>query len=298
MFIVKQIVFNDFYRLVERVFGECRIPYRFSKYSNGLYNNFVHVFLLVLKEKYKQSFRGLVELADNLNIRQMLCLSKIPHFTTLNKFISKLNKDLLAKLVRVCYKILNLTNIRSAIDGTGFDNTHPSMYYQNKYGVRKGYKNYITTQILTDTNTKLILNIETCAYKKYDSQFFISLVDPLKQQLRCVLADRGYDSMELRNYCWSNNITNHIDFREVPKYQKVSSKRIKAKKRFRRNIYHQRSIVESVISAVKRRFGDFVTARNEHNQQKQVMLKALAYNITVLDKYKQKVFCLWIFILK
>lgn len=298
MFIVKQIVFNDFYRLVEKVFGECRIPYRFSKYSNGMYNNFVHVFLLVLKEKYKQSFRGLVELADNLNIRQMLGLFKIPHFTTLHKFISKLNKNLLAKLVRVCYKILNLTNIRSAIDGTGFDNTHPSLYYQNKYGIRKGYKNYVNTQILTDTNTKLILNIETCAYRKHDTQFFVSLIEPLKQKLRCVLADRGYDSMELRNYCWNNNITNHIDFRSFGETRTDKKNRSKAKKRFRRNIYHQRSIVESVISAVKRRFGDFVTARTEHNQQKQVMLKALAYNITVLDKYKQKVFCLWIFILR
>ena len=298
MFIVKQIVFNDFYKLVERVFGECRLPFRFSKYSNGLYNNFVHVFLLVLKEKYKQSYRGLVELADNLNLKQMLCLSKIPHFTTLHKFLSKLDKNLLAKLVRVCHKILNLTNILSAIDGTGFDNIHPSMYYQNKYGINKGYKNYVNTQLLADINSKLILNIETCTYRKHDSQFFISLIDPVKHKLRCVLADRGYDSMELREFCWNNHISNHIDFRMPPKYQSFSSKRLLAKKRFRRNIYHQRSTVESVISAVKRRFGDFVTARSSHNQQKQVMLKVLAYNISVLSKHKQKIFCLFIFFTK
>jgi hypothetical protein len=81
--ILKQIFFIGFYKMVERVFSESRIPFRFSKYSNGMYNNFVHVFLLVLKEKYKQSYRGLVELADNLTIRQMLGLLKVPHFTTL-----------------------------------------------------------------------------------------------------------------------------------------------------------------------------------------------------------------------
>lgn len=296
--ILKQIVFNDFYKMVERVFNESRIPFRFSKYSNGMYNNFVHIFLLVLKEKYKQSYRGLIELADNLNIRQMLGLLKVPHFTTLQKFISRLDKDLLAKLVRVCYKILNLTNIKSAIDGTGFDNTHPSMYYQNKYGVNKGYKNYINTHILTDLFTKLILNIETCDHRKHDTQFFIPLVDPLKQELNSVLADKGYDSMELRNFCWKNKITNHIDFRYFGPVRTNNKDRNNAKKRFRRKIYRKRSIVESVISAVKRRFGDFVTSRKQDNQQKQVILKVLAYNITILGKYKQKIFCLFIFILE
>lgn len=61
-------------------------------------------------------------------------------------------------------------------------------------------------------------------------------------------------------------------------------------------MYRKRSIVESVISEVKRRFGDFVTSRKQDNQQKQVILKVLAYNITILGKYKQKVFCLWMFI--
>ncbi|MCK9292520.1 MAG: transposase [archaeon] len=113
----------------------------------------------------------------------------------------------------MCYKILNLTNIKSAIDGTGFDNTHPSMYYQNKYGVNKGYKNYINTHILKDLYTKLILNIETYNHRKHDSHFFIPPIKPIKQKLSCVLADRGCDSIELREFCWDNNIKNHIDFR-------------------------------------------------------------------------------------
>ena len=298
MFIIKQIVFNDFYKMVERIFGESRLAFHFSKYSNSLYNNFIHIFLLVLKERSKQSYRGLVELADTLNIKQMLGIQKLPHFTTLHKFLQKLDKTILSKLVRVCHKILNCSNMLTAIDGTGFDNTHPSMYYQNKYGIRKGYKNYINTHILTDTNTKLVLNIETSPYKKHDSQFFTSLIEPLKHKLRCVLGDKGYDSMQLREYCWNNNITNHIDFRNFGEVIKDNKNRNKAKQRFRRNIYHKRSIVESIISAIKRRFGDFVTAKTKDSQQKQVIIKAIAYNITVLDKYKQNIFCLWIRILR
>jgi transposase len=170
------------------------------------------------------------------------------------------------------------------------------MYYQNKYSVNKGYKNYINTHIITDLYTKLILNIETCNHRKHDSQFFIPLIEPLKQQLSCVLADRGYDSMELREFCWNNKITNHIDFRNFGPVRTNNKNRNNAKKRFRRKVYRKRSIVESVISAVKRRFGDFVTSRKQDNQQKQVILKVLAYNITILGKYKQKVFCLWMFI--
>lgn len=282
--ILQPISFNAFYKQVQRVFSEVRLPFHFSKYSNKIYNNFVHVYLLILKERHKCSYRRLTELLNDVNILRMLGIQKLPHFTTLQKFINKIDKSILQKLVMACHKLVNSNKMIVAVDSTGFINVNPTYYYLNRCGIRPPYKNFTQTSILVDTNTKLVLNIMTNSHRKNDTQSFIPLIDALKSNILRALADKGYDSMELRKYCWENNITVHIPFRKFPGYLTVSDNRIKAMKRFRTKSYNKRSIVESVISAIKRTTGGFVTATKQDNQQKQVILKVLTYNLEKLSR--------------
>jgi len=285
--ILQPISFNSFYKQVERVFGEVRLPFHFSKYSNKLYNNFVHVYLLILKERHKCSYRRLTELLNDLNVLRMLGIQKLPHFTTLQKFVSRISKDILQKLVIACHKLINSNKMVVAVDSTGFVNVNPTYYYLNRCGIRPPYKNFTQTSIVVDTDTKLVLNIMTNSHRKNDTQSFIPLLDKLKQNIIRALADKGYDSKELREYCWDNNITVHIPFRKPSSYQTVSDNRIKAMRRFRTKSYNKRSVVESVISAIKRTTGGFVTATKQDNQQKQVILKVLTYNLEHLSRNKK-----------
>ena len=294
--ILQPISFNTFFKQVERVFGEVRLPFHFSKYSNKLYSNFVHVYLLILKERHKCSYRRLTELLSDINILRMLGIQKLPHFTTLQKFVSKISKDILQKLVLACHKLIGGNKMIVAIDSTGFTNINPTYYYLNRCGIRPPYKNFTQTSIVVDADTKLVLNIMVNSHRKNDTQSFIPLLDALKGNILRALADKGYDSMELRKYCWDNDIIVHIPFRKPPSYQTVSDNRIKAMKRFRTKSYNKRSIVESVISAIKRTTGGFVTATKQDNQQKQVILKVLTYNLERLSR-NQKVISFTILIL-
>jgi len=279
LYINNRIIFNPFYKAIQRVFGEVRIPFRFSKYSNQIYTNFVHVYLLLLKERYQASYRRLVKLADDLHIKQMLGIQKLPHYTTLQKFVSKIDKTLLEKLVRASHKLMTGLEMLAAIDSTGFSNVNPSYYYLHRCNLKTPTKNFIQTSLVVDTKTKLVLNVNTSPYRMHDTQAFIPLMDKLKHNISCVLADKGYDSMELRKYCWKNNIVNHTPVKRLPKYQKMSEERILAKRRFRYKTYAKRMIIESVISAIKRTTGNFVNAKNKENQQKQVIFKVLTYNL-------------------
>jgi len=282
--ILQPISFNTFFKQVERVFGEVRLPFHFSKYSNKLYNNFVHVYLLILKERHRCSYRRLTELLNDINVLRMLGIQKLPHFTTLQKFVSRISKDILQKLVMACHKLINSKDLIVAVDSTGFVNVNPTYYYLNRCGIRPPYKNFTQTSIVVDTNTKLVLNICTNSHRKNDTQSFIPLLDKLKHNIVRALADKGYDSRELREYCWNNNITVHIPFRKLPCYQTPSDNRIKAMRRFRTKSYNKRSVVESVISAIKRTTSGFVTATKQDNQQKQVILKVLTYNLEKLSR--------------
>ncbi|MEK6972548.1 MAG: hypothetical protein AABW72_00720, partial [archaeon] len=41
----------------------------------------------------------------------------------------RISKSLFEKMVKACYKLLDLRNVDASIDGTGFSNTNPSHYY-------------------------------------------------------------------------------------------------------------------------------------------------------------------------
>lgn len=44
-------------------------------------------------------------------------------------------------------------------------------------------------------------------------------------------------------------------------------------------MYNSRSVVETVFSVIKRKFGEIVKARKFYNQVKEIKIKMIAYNI-------------------
>jgi len=289
---------SGFYNLCLRVLGEVRFPMHFSNFSKKMYGNFVHVFLLVYKEKLNVSYRRFVEIADENNLQRMLCIKRIPHFTTLQKFLQKINKPVFEKMVRACRKLLNLKDIEASIDGTGFSNNNPSHYYAERVdGVK--VKNYTKSVYVTDNKTKLILNIKTHSDNANETLDFIPLVSELVKSLKIVLADKAYDSRKNREYCWKNSIEVHIPLRDWPQTRegyghkpRFSKARRIACKLFKPETYKRRSLIESVNSAIKRTLGSYVCSRRPDNQQKQTTIKAIAYNLEITNR-KIKV---WFFI--
>lgn len=272
--------------MVEKVFNLVRFPLRFSNFSKRMYGNFTHVFLLVYKEKLNLSYRRFVQVCDEVNLQRMLCIKRIPHYSTLCKFLEKVDKTVFERMVRACRKLLNLKSIEASIDGTGFSNTNPSHYYQHRIdGVR--VKNYTRTTFLTDNKTKLILNVKTHSNHANETLDFLPLVKNLSKSLKTILADKAYDSQANREYCWQNNIENHIPVRQYKSEQHLYGRKItyknghrrKATKLFNPQAYKRRALIETVNSSIKRTLGSWVCNRKPNNQQKNVTIKALAYNI-------------------
>jgi transposase len=255
--------------------------------SKKMYNNFVHVFLLVYKERLNVSYRRFVQIASESLLQRTLCIKRIPHFTTLQKFMQKLDKRLFEKMVRACRKLLRLKDIEASVDGTGFSNTNPSHYYLKRIDGQIA-KNYTKTVFLADNKTKLILNVKTHSDNSNESLDFIPLLRELSRALRTVLADKQYDSMKNRLFCRDRSIEVHIPFRQYPQslHQEFGkpSKRKLLEREFDSEKYRRRSLIESVNSAIKRTLGSYVCSRRADNQQKQVTIKALAYNLEVIGK--------------
>ena len=289
---------SEFYKFCLRLCAQARVPLHNYKRSKRLYNNLVHVFLLVMKERLNVSYRRFVQLATEMSLQRMLCIKRIPHFTTIQKALQRLPKSLLERMVRSCRKLLSLNNVEAGVDGTGFSNTNPSHYYAKRVdGVE--VKNYTKSVLIADLNTKLVLNMDTTTEHRHETLSFIPLVREVKHAPERVLADKAYDSTANRAYCWENNIENHIPLREWKKgrlgyghKQYIHGKlRRKAATLFNAESYKRRALIESVNSAIKRPFGAWVCSRKPENQCKQATIKVIAYNLELIGRKMR----IWLF---
>jgi transposase len=71
-------------------------------------------------------------------LRTFLQLSHIPHYTTLQKFATRINGTLLERIISSFILLLtNIGKIFTGIDSTGFNITNASQYYAERKGLRR-----------------------------------------------------------------------------------------------------------------------------------------------------------------
>ena len=79
-----------------------------SKFSNKLYTQYQHLFLLVYKQFRKFTYKELLEdLSDNITLRAYLGLNKLPEYTTLIKFAKRLPTAIFDKLMAAFSNLLS-----------------------------------------------------------------------------------------------------------------------------------------------------------------------------------------------
>jgi len=93
MSVLYPVKVNSFYSLVEKLCFVCKIPYRKSNFSKKMYGNVKLAFLVCYKEKLNVSYRRFIEICGENNLQRMLCVKRLPHFTTLQKFMKRTPKE-------------------------------------------------------------------------------------------------------------------------------------------------------------------------------------------------------------
>ncbi len=178
-----------------------------------------------------------------------------------------------------------------------------SLFLKKVLGKEKSDKIHVAV----DRKTHRILNIIVTDDDIRDVREFEPLIEPIKEAntIDNVAADGAYDSEENFRYCYENNINAFIPVRinSVGKRGKHRRKHVVEqlgiiRKRGRiRNIippkeirranqtnwknnsgYHMRSLVESTFSVFKNVFGEYTFSKNKDMKEKELLLKAVAYN--------------------
>ena len=259
---------------------------------------------LIIKELRGLDYRGIhVMLSEWSDLRQVLGLHRVPHFTTLcaasKRLLRKpIAETLLRSILQQC-RDLGLLKARSklaAIDSTGMETRHASRYYTHRCKRHEGHykRRYPKLSAICDTSNHLILGIVIDRGPKLDyAEDESTLLNALLQQkFDTLVADAGYESERFHKLCREElNIESIIPTtqRGRPR-QDGKSKAVTGHYRklmqnnFPKNIYGQRWQVETVFSMLKRNLGCAVRARNYYSQTREIRLRVLTHNLMILKR--------------
>ena len=297
-----KIILNKYKKVADfcyELFGIAKIPLHFSKFSNKLYSNYKHMFLLVYKQFRKFTYEELLtDLASNKDLRAYLGLNTLPHYTTLIKFVKKLPSIILDKLV-LAFKELIPKPKNVAIDATGISLDNASPHYCKRLGLPFRKRPFMKTTFIVDIETYLILLLKLRKGHRNDAKEAKPMIKKLAKHYDpdVFYADRGYDD---------NNVFRLV-FEDLGAYPLILQRRLDVPKRRRSGVYRkitfdqfdygqylQRNKIETCNSMIKRRFSSRAKSRLCKTQKAEVALRVVAYNIDRLIRLGKNLILIFI----
>jgi hypothetical protein len=165
--------FKKFSKIVDQLCVLGQIPKYFRYVQKKTFNNFQHIFLLVVKEHTTYGYRKFVESLYDSKIPFYIGLKHIPHFTTLQKFAQRLSANLVEKLVFLTQHLFKEHGTFFGVDSTGMELDHASHHYCKRINREKPVKGFVNLNALSDLHNKIILATKIRKKRRHDcSDFF------------------------------------------------------------------------------------------------------------------------------
>jgi hypothetical protein len=224
-------------------------------------------------------------LVEAYYLRLFLQLSRIPHYTTLQKFSDRINIVMLEKIISSFILFTDTRHIFTGIDATGFKMTHASEYYSSRSILKRRKKKYTKLSFGADVLKQIICNIKIRrAPTRHDNIDFkpiitrIAKINPLSV---VVVADKGYDSEE--NHILVREKLNGFSiipsrYENVPIWKTKGTYRKEMKRGYNKILYNQRNKDETIVSVIKRLFGEHITSRLIRMQNRELTFRCIVYN--------------------
>lgn len=259
---------------------------------------------LVLKEFEKKDYRGIRQLLlDCEDLREVIGLNSVPHYTTLQKASRRLlRQDRVRVLIDDTVRRIRRRKTRvdrAAADSSGFDAHHASRYFiwrrdnrkkdEKRPKKRVSYKKYGKLMLIICCATHAILAAVASAGPTPDIDQLGGVLEqlPRSQTLLHMVADAGFDSAHNHRLLREKyGIRSTIPpehgrpFKDPDALPRDKYRRL-MKTRFNQRAYNRRSQVETVFSMLKRNLGSALRARSHWGRNRDLFLRVLTHNIAL-----------------
>ena len=258
-------------------------PYS-CKYSKKIYTQYQLLALVLFKDYRNQHYREFIEdVGDMEGVQELLDLSEVPHFTTLQKFISRIKTLYLRltfrKTVDLFYSFDENIPI-TAIDSSGFTSGYCSHYFSERTG--KLRKHFLKTSISVDTEQQVITGFVASNSRVHDTRHAVKLLRQCHNTRKsdCYVMDKGYDSEAIHRLIREDLHANSVIPIRLWNNEIIGGTyRLEMAQQFDDVVYPRRQLVENKFSVLKRKFSGDLKARRFRIQIKEIANKMIVCNI-------------------
>src|SRR3990167_6887331 len=238
---------------------------------------------ILLRKKYADYE---AEMRFDKRLMEMLSISKLPCKSTINNyallftlgFLSNFNKELIGAWIKKPVDLL--------LDASGIRLVGRSIWFciRTKKKIRK--KDCDKIHIAVSLCSLLIVNFRITNSKKNDSPFLRKLLKSFKV-LGLILVDKGYSNKTNANFVANKKGAFFSPFKSNarPSGFGIWKKLYTLWETFPslcEGIYHQRSKVEAVFSALKNRYGDQLYSTRWYMRRREMAMRFIAYNVRII----------------
>jgi len=253
-----------------------KLPKYNSKFSNRIYTNHQLMMINLFRVKLKLTYRGVCELLEaSSNLCSLMGVDKVPHWTTLHKFMQRTNQSSFEWLIQ--QETTHLKQADVAVDATGFYPLSVSSYYCLRYLKGICRRKYVKLSVLIDVKTQLILSTKTRLSPAHDNLDFKCLIRKCKIKILSCRADKGYCAFKNYEFLYQLGIRPLIPAKKNIHKRRLLMKRVAED--FNEKEYHQRSKCETVVGSLKVKFNARLLAKRTVMQKKEILIKCVVYNL-------------------
>lgn len=238
---------------------------------------------VLLRKKYTDYE---TEMRHDKRLCEMLSLDKLPCKSSLNNyalgfklsFLSAFNRKIIDDWIKKPVDLL--------LDASGIRLVGRSIWFCIRTKKKILKKDCDKIHIAISLQNLIIVGFRISNSKRNDSPFLRKLLKPFKQ-LCLIIADKGYSNKINATFVSNKKGAFFSPFKKNanPSGMSIWSKLQKLWQVFPilcKGIYHQRSKVEAVFSALKKRYGDQLYAKKWYTRRREMAMRFIAYNVRII----------------
>jgi len=240
---------------------------------------------ILLRKTYKDYE---IETRTDPRLCQILGMSVLPSRSTLQRGMAMFSMRLFRQFNQLLIKQFIRPKLNALLDASGIRIIGRSIWYSIRAKKKISRRECDKIHLAVCKDQLLVLNWFITDGKRNDCPFFVRLLQPFKR-LGLVIADPAYLSRKNVQFVVDRNgspfiwIKKNVTLRAKNSFAWKSMIRL-----FRRlqplfkGIYNQRSKVECVFAALKKRYRDELFSKTWHIRRKEMALRFIAYNLRLV----------------
>ena len=288
---------------IAREVSRAVLPRYRSRFSKHQFTQPQLLAILCLMRYEDWTFREAeVRLGEHRELRQTLGLVRVPDFTTLYRFLQRLDDQVIDRAVGETVRRLRSTQknkrrrARVGVDATGLAQGAVSTFFVRRmhhHGQKPlPWRHWLKWVIVADLDQQFLLSQLARRGPWNDCANLPVVVGAASQEtpIGLVLADGEFDSERNHTYIRGElGARSVIPAKRGKKTWHIHGVRAEMRRAFPQRIYRRRALIESVFSSVKRKLSARAPGRSLRMQKRQALLLGLSFNL-----YRLKHRCLFL----